>query len=80
MTRRNKTIQRNPDWDWPIETIAQSKPASAESIKRVTTAPVSRCVGRSQWVWIRLASGDLVIATYPRGDLYFETEPDWSGL
>lgn len=75
-----KTIQRNPDWDWPIETIAQLKRASAESIKRVTTAPVNGFTGRSQWFWIRLADGGLVLATYPRGDLYFETEPDWSGL
>lgn len=26
--------------------------------------------GRSDWVWVRLANGDLLLATYPRGDTY----------
>jgi len=31
-------------------------------------------VVRSQWVWIRLPDGDLVLAVYPQGDAYFSTE------
>lgn len=30
--------------------------------------------GRSQWVWIRLPGGDLVLAVYPQDDGYFSTE------
>ena len=32
--------------------------------------------GRSEWFWIRLADNSLVLACYPRGDTYFETEAD----
>lgn len=30
--------------------------------------------GKSQWVWIRLPGGDLVLAIYPQDDCYFSTE------
>lgn len=30
--------------------------------------------GRSQWVWIRLPDGELVLAVYPQDDCYFSTE------
>lgn len=30
--------------------------------------------GKSQWVWIRLPGGALVLAVYPQDDCYFSTE------
>lgn len=32
--------------------------------------------GRSPWFWFRLANGDLMLATFPQGDAYLETEAD----
>lgn len=35
--------------------------------------------GRSQWVWIRLPDGDLVLAVYPQDDAYFSTK-QWRSI
>ncbi len=32
--------------------------------------------GRSPWVWVRLASGDLILGVFPQGDTYFATESE----
>lgn len=29
---------------------------------------------RSEWVWVRLANGDLILGFYPRGEAYMEQE------
>lgn len=28
--------------------------------------------GRSKWCWIRLSNGDLILGTFPQGDMYEE--------
>lgn len=30
--------------------------------------------GRSQWVWVRLPNGDLILGVLPQGDTYFNVE------
>lgn len=46
-------------------TIAVQMTASEEDANEVIMSH-----NRSDWTWIRLANGDLVLATYPHGDLY----------
>lgn len=41
----------------------------------VIAAPIGND-GRSEWKWIRLPNGSLVLATYPEGDTYELTEVD----
>lgn len=33
---------------------------------------------RSQWLWVHFPNGDLMLATFPQGDMYFELEGDHS--
>lgn len=58
--------------------IAAVKPASTESVGLVLSASQDSEDGRSGWVWVRLASGDLVLGVFPQGDTYFATELDHS--
>ena len=74
MAKRIKTLKRDPYWTADIAGYRMQ--ASADMIKRVISAPVNRYDGRSCWYWIRMIDGSLMLATYPRGDLYFETELD----
>lgn len=53
------------------------QPAPQEAVDVITNAPIESDTehdGRSVWMWIRLPDGDLVLAVYPQGDTYFNTE------
>jgi hypothetical protein len=52
----------------------QVQDAPKEAVDIVINATLETNDGRSQWVWIRLPDGDLVLAVYPQGDTYFATE------
>lgn len=52
----------------------QVQDAPDEAVDIVVNATLETNDGRSQWVWIRLPDGDLVLAVYPQGDTYFATE------
>lgn len=56
--------------------LAMIHPASEESVKRVLSADENSDDGRSQWCWIRLANGDLILGIFPQGDTYFAVEED----
>lgn len=56
--------------------IATIKPADPEIVQQVLAADESDDDGRSQWVWVRLPNGDLILGVYPQGDTYFECEGD----
>jgi hypothetical protein len=56
--------------------VAHVKPASRESVLTVLSASDDNMDGRSDWVWVRLASGDLVLGVFPQGDTYMATEND----
>ena len=58
--------------------LATVKPASNESVGTVLTASETSEDGRSNWMWVRLANGDLILGVYPQGDTYFATELDHS--
>ena len=52
--------------------------ATPEAVALVLAADETSNDGRSQWVWVRLPSGDLVLGVYPQGDTYFATEDNRS--
>ncbi len=53
--------------------LAEVAPASQELVDLVLSKPVED-EGRSQFVWVRLQNGDLILGVYPQGDTYFEIE------
>lgn len=56
------------------ECFMWEEPAPQEAVDYVLNQPTQGLDGRSDWVWIRLPDGDLVLAIYPQGDTYFSTE------
>lgn len=56
--------------------FATVHPASKKAIKLVLSAKEGDDNGRSEYVWVRLMNGDLVLAIFPRGDTYFAVEKD----
>jgi len=57
-------------------TIATIHPASEDSVHTVLNASVNDEDGRSNWVWLRLPNGDLILGVFPQGDTYFSCEED----
>ena len=55
------------------EACERSMPISDAHAHTIINQPMDDN-GRSQWHLIRLASGELVLACYPRGDTYIATE------
>jgi hypothetical protein len=54
--------------------IATVEPARPEAVEKVLSAPVGTGDGRSEWVWLRLTNGDLILGVFPQGDTYVELE------
>lgn len=53
--------------------IAQTTPASAETVAKVAAAPLGvEGDGRSEFKWMLLASGELALVVFPQGPLYEE--------
>ncbi|MBY0561521.1 hypothetical protein [Hyphomicrobium sp.] len=51
-------------------TLGYMVPATADDVARMLAADPFSGHGRSNWVWVRLANGDLMLATFPQGDTY----------
>lgn len=60
------------------QVLAHIKPASEQSVYQVLTADPNSEDGRSQFVWVRLPNGDLILGVFPQGETYMATEPDHS--
>lgn len=46
------------------------KPASEQAVGIVLSADPRSDEGRSQWVWVRLPNGDLVLGVFPQSETY----------
>lgn len=57
--------------------IATRTPANPVYVQKVLDAKAGDPDGRSDWMWFRLANGDLILGCYPSGDTYEETENDY---
>lgn len=51
-------------------------PASQEAVDFVLAAKEGDTHGRSEYVWVRLSNGDLILGVFPRGDTYLGCEED----
>lgn len=56
--------------------IAWSYPANKESVAKVLGAEPGTDDGRSEWRWLRLENGDLMLGVFPRGATYEYVEVD----
>ena len=66
------------DSDWNKRPIAWVHPASMDAVSRVLAAMEGDEDGRSEYCWLRLPNGDLMLGVFPRGDIYFDVEIDAS--
>lgn len=58
--------------------LAWVHPASQESVDLVLSADENDPNGRSQWMWLRLPNGDLILGIFPQGDTYMGLDEDSS--
>lgn len=59
--------------------LATVFPASTDSVLNLLAAPQTKegeDDGRSEWVWIRFANGDLMMGIFPQGAVYEILEGD----
>lgn len=56
--------------------IASVHPASPEAVEKVLKARDTDPDGRSQWVWVWLTTGELVLGVFPQGDTFCEIQRD----
>lgn len=56
--------------------IAWCHPASSEAVALVMSKIPWDEDGRSEWLWIRLENGDLILGVFPQGETYFAVEED----
>ncbi len=63
-----------------LTTAFPASPSEAAKLLAIKPDPDSLDT-RSQWMWVRLANGDLMLATFPQGDTYTDlevaVESDW---
>jgi len=79
MTVERVTTDIDPRSGEHLETpqiIGWSAPMGSEAIKMVLDAPTSGDDGRSEFFYLLLANGDLVVACYPQGDTYMSLDAD----
>ena len=60
----------------PERIIATVHTASYDAVLRVLNARDTDPDGRSQFMWLRLPNGDLMLGVFPQGDTYLECEAD----
>ena len=75
------------EWEPPFQprmlhgTVTQECAASADAVRTVLDAPEDNRDGRSPFFWLCIVTPDddaWVLATFPCGDTYFDTESDHS--
>lgn len=66
------------DEEFPDRVIGYVWPADRDCVDYVLAQPSDheQYDGRSNWCWIRLRDGSLVLATYPQGDTYITMDDD----
>lgn len=52
------------------ERICSIHPASRDSSDTVIVSPINSGDGRTEWVWVSLADGTLLLGTFPEGETY----------
>lgn len=57
-------------------TLLHRHPASKAIANMVINTEQVTLDGRSEWLWIRLSNGDLILGCYPQGETYMACEED----
>lgn len=57
-----------------ITVVATATPAKMSFAQEVLSADPDSPDGRSEWLWIRLATGELILGVFPQGKTYDEYE------
>jgi hypothetical protein len=52
------------------EVLAYVEDAEPEDVMRVLDTAVGDGNGRTQWIWVRLQNGDLILGCFPTGETY----------
>jgi hypothetical protein len=52
--------------EFATKRVATYVPASPEGVAIVMAASPDDPEGRSEWLWVRLSNGDLMLATFPQ--------------
>lgn len=73
MTQLGTTTLRDEETGQHLGTVHR---ASLQAVATVLQADENSEDGRSEWLWLRLANGDLVLCVFPQGDTYFSVEED----
>jgi hypothetical protein len=73
------TADRQDFGDNPSE-FAWTKPASTDAVAALLVADPDLKDGftRSEWLWIRLATGDLILGVFPQDEGYFMFEKEYA--
>jgi hypothetical protein len=69
-------VRRGPDderWGAVIGTV---RPASYDAVVQVLLTTADDDDGRSPYMWVRLANGDLILGVFPRGATYTSIEEE----
>lgn len=53
------------------------KNAKPKSVADVLRKRANDDEGRSQWVWVRLPNGDVMLGVFPQGDTYSQHEREY---
>lgn len=56
----------------PTQQTAWLTPADPDDVAAVLSQPIGTGDGRSEWVWVRMTNGDLLLGVFPQGDTYME--------
>lgn len=59
--------------------LAHVEPAKDEDVRCVLACDEYDFNGRSNWVWVRLQNGELILGCYPQGDTYTKFENRCTG-
>ena len=68
-----EVLRRDPDWTADAGLIGYRLAISNKQACEIILAPLDGD-GRSGWYLVRTADGSLMLACYPYGDTYVETE------
>jgi hypothetical protein len=74
-------VKHDPESNYEREhadLIATVYPADNDAVLTILSADPDNPDGRSQFMWVRLVNGDLILGVFPQGDTYFATETSHS--
>ena len=69
LDRHTRMVQDDNGYDTK-QLLCEATPAKQEDVDFVLRQNEDSDDGRSNWMWIRLQNGDLILGVYPQGGTY----------